>query len=371
MPTALHDWLSLRLSRGVGDTTMSRLLERFGTPTQVLRADAPALLAAGVSRPVAERLSKGGAPLLADAELLRAQQLNASFACRGEPGYPACLLDLADAPSVLWILGELPKGRTVSIVGTRAPDGYGIAQTLRIAGGAAEQGLTVISGGARGIDAAAHEGALRGGGKTVVVLGSGVDVPYPSEHRELFDRVVAGGGAVVSELAFGKSPRPGTFARRNRIIAALGEVLVVMQAGSKSGALITAREANLLKRPVLAVPGAVDAPPSAGVHRLVRAGAFLCEGPGDVLAALGIASPSFREEASTALSGTRSAQTFARPMAGSDASRVYEALAKSAATFDELSERTGLGLRKTADLLLGLELGGCVSLDRGYYKVLG
>jgi DNA processing protein len=353
------DWLALRLTRGVGDTTFHRLLQRFGAPGAVFGRDAEELVAAGLSRPTAARLAKGRDSSLAEAQIRAAREIDARIVHFSEPGYPAALGDLEDAPPVLWVLGHLPEvaARRVAIVGTRAPDGYGLAQALRLAGGCARAGCWVISGGARGIDAAAHEGALSCAGRTLVVLGSGLDVPYPGEHRDLFARVVKGGGAVVSELPLGARATRGTFPRRNRLIAALGEALVVVQAGERSGALLTAADARRLGRSVLAVPGPVDRTPSAGVHRLLRAGATLCEGPADVLAALGMeAVPE---------------PVTPREPPGAEGERVLRVLGDGPAPFDEIAARSGLSLARAAEVLLTLEIQGYIGLERGFYRKKG
>jgi DNA processing protein len=354
----LREWLALRLTKGVGDASFHRLVGRFGSPGAVFGSDPRELADSGLPEPTAVRLAAGIDPSPAEAQLRQAECLGARVLCFGEEDYPAGLTDLPDPPPVLWTMGKLPTpgARRVGIVGTRAPDGYGLAQALRLSSGCARSGCWILSGGARGVDAAAHEGALGAGGSTLVVLGSGLDVPYPGEHRELFARVVQAGGAVVSEQPLGTRPSRGTFPRRNRLIGAMSEVLVVVQAGARSGALLTAAEARRLGRHVLAVPGPVDRDPSAGVHRLIREGAGLCEGPQDILSLMGVRPA----EPAPARGAT------AEPV-GEAAARVLAALSAEALPFDQVASRSGLEVAQAAEALLELELGGAIGLERGFY----
>lgn len=282
---------------------------------------------------------------------------------RGGAGYPGMLERLADPPEVLFVAGTLPSEPGVAIVGSRAgtPAGRRLAADLGAA--LAACGLPVISGLARGIDAAAHEGALAAGGPTVAVLGSGLDRIYPAEHAALASRIRAG-GALVTEFPLGTPPRPWHFPRRNRLLAALARAVVVVEAGGRSGALITARCALDLGVDVLAVPGPPGAPLAQGTHGLIRQGAGLVEGPEDVLEALGV---------SVALTGTAGprAAPVATLRAGGRAAPVGEealvlaALADGPASLDALAQRCGLGAGAVAAALLGLELAGLVDPPAG------
>lgn len=208
---------------------------------------------------------------------------------------PGCLGDLSLPPAGLWLLGS-PEAllgapdRHVAIVGTREASPYGVRVAERLAQACARAGLVVVSGMARGIDAAAHRAALAAGGRTIGVQGTGVDVPYPVSHRALLD-VMAGKGTVVSEMEPGTKAGPGCFPRRNRIIAALAQVTVVVEAGFRSGAINTATHALDLGRTVAAVPGRVDDPGSAGANLLIRDGAQVITEPADLLGLFGLGSP--------------------------------------------------------------------------------
>ncbi len=205
----------------------------------------------------------------------------------GEPGYPAALLELADAPRVVFVRGVLPeRSRAVAVVGSRAATPYGLAQAGALGADLARLGYTVVSGLARGIDAAAHRGAIEAGGASVAVLPGGLDAVTPRHHAALAEELCARGG-LLSERASGPPPFRATFLERNRLIAALAAATVVVEAAARSGALATAARARQLGRPVLAVPGDVDRETSRGTHALIRAGALLCEGAGDVRNAIG------------------------------------------------------------------------------------
>jgi DNA processing protein len=205
-----------------------------------------------------------------------------------DPRYPAWLREIVDPPIVLWVRGELTTAvrPAVAVVGSRHATPTGLALGRQLGEGLGAAGLTVVSGLARGVDGAAHEGALAAGGTTIGVLGCGADIVYPSEHRDLTARVAASGG-VLSEFLPGTPPRPHHFPLRNRIIAGLSRAVVVIEAGDKSGSLITARMAMEQGREVLAVPGNPLSGRNRGCHALIKDGATLVETVGDVLTALG------------------------------------------------------------------------------------
>jgi DNA processing protein len=205
-----------------------------------------------------------------------------------DPEYPRLLLEIADPPFVLHALGAPDRLRlpAVSVVGSREATRYGRDVARRLARELSAAGVAVVSGFARGVDAAAHEAALDGPGGTVAVLGCGLDVDYPREHRRLREKMAAAGGLFLSEHAPGEEPRPQNFPIRNRIIAGLSSGVVVVEASRRSGSLITARLANDFGRDVFAVPGSVFSETSAGAHALLRDGAILCTGVEDVLAEL-------------------------------------------------------------------------------------
>jgi DNA processing protein len=261
---------------------------------------------------------------------------------RGSSGYPSRLLSLSDAPAVLWVRGRVPMdgGRAVAIVGARAASGAGCGRARILAAELSQKGVAIVSGGAFGIDAAAHEGALAAtAARTFAVLGCGVDVTYPDRHGPLFARIAASGG-LLSEYPLGTPPRAGQFPRRNRIIAALGDAVVVVEAAYRSGALITAALARSLGRPVLAVPG------SNGTDRLLQTGR-----------ASPVTSAADVEEA---LAGRRPVSLDkTEPPAGTIASLVA-ALREGAATPAVLGRRIGLPLPAIMAALVEAELDGWI-----------
>lgn len=270
-----------------------------------------------------------------------------------DAGYPAALLTIHDPPAVLWVAGQrecldLPG---VAIVGSRAGSPYALSVASRLAEDLAARGLTIVSGLARGVDSAAHRGALSADGRTVAVLGCGADVAYPPEHAPLVADIVRR-GAVVSDLVPGTSPRPHFFPRRNRIISGLVRAVVVVEAGEKSGSLITARCALEQGRDVLAVPGNVLIGRNRGGHALLRDGARLVESADDVLEELGMRST----PASTAHDGAVS--TAEDPV-------IAALLPGEPACLDEISARAGLAAERLLPRLFELELQGLVRREQG------
>ncbi|MBK9519540.1 MAG: DNA-protecting protein DprA [Anaeromyxobacter sp.] len=263
----------------------------------------------------------------------------------GDGRYPASLARAAPPPAELRLRGSLgaPR-RRVAVVGARATDATGRDTARRLGRGLARGGVSVVSGGALGVDAAAHEGALEVGGHTVAVLGCGVDVSYPPSHRDLFARILEGGGALLSELADGAAAAPWTFPRRNRLVSALADAVVVVRAGARSGALITAALARAQGVPLLAVPGDVDNPLAAGPNRLLREGAGAVTGAEDVLAFLGL-SPGAQAEL---------------PLAGLPPPEraLLGALGATPAHADQLARAAGLAPGAALAALLSLELAG-------------
>lgn len=290
---AILDYLQLALTPGLGPITIGRLIESFGSAQRASQASLTELQAVeGVGSIKAKGIIEGrrGAAEQARIEIEKANQLGFSLICPEDAFYPPMLAAINDAPPVLYVRGTLePRDlHAVAIVGSRKCSLYGREQSERFASLLAGAGVTVISGGARGIDSAAHRGALvHPMGRTIAVLGCGLDICYPPENATLFDQI-AGRGAVVTEYPLGTPPTPENFPRRNRIISGLSRAVLVIEADIRSGALITARlAADDHNRPVLAIPGRVDNPLSAGPHKLIRDGATLVTNLEDILDSLG------------------------------------------------------------------------------------
>ena len=275
------DWLRLARCGGIGAIRFHRLVGRLGSAGAALRA-LPGMIAAGTATDV-EVCPRDRA----EKELEAIEELGAMLLAACEPSYPQALREIADPPPVLTVLGRIEAlaGPAVGVVGARNASGNGRLFATALAAELASGGLTVVSGLARGIDTAAHGGALEAGAATVAVIASGVDVPYPPENAGLARRI-AEEGAVVSERPLGAAPQARHFPRRNRIISGLSLGVVVVEAAPGSGSLITARLAAEQGREVMAVPGTPLDPRHKGTNQLLREGATLVESAADVLATL-------------------------------------------------------------------------------------
>ncbi|VVD75076.1 SMF protein [Pandoraea communis] len=290
----IKDWLRLCHTPGVPPAAVRRLLAAFGPPEAVFRAPRRDL-AHVVPNDVVARLL---APVCADLATQIAHTIDwasrpgCAVVTLSEPAYPRALLTLGDAPPILYCCGDigLPNragNMAAALVGSRRATPQGRDNARHFARVLGQAGVTVVSGLAAGIDAAAHEGALETAGRTCAVVGTGADIVYPARHRALAGRI-AERGLLLSAFPIGTPPRPDHFPRRNRLIAALARCTVVVEAATHSGSLITARLAGELGRDVLAIPGSIHAPQSQGCHTLIRDGATLVTSPEDVFEALGI-----------------------------------------------------------------------------------
>ncbi len=323
----------------------------------------------GADRAFARRVAsaeRGEAVACAERALARAERARATLCLLGDPDYPAALLDLSDPPAALWCRGDrslLSVAPAVAMVGTRDATSYGTRVTDGLARAAGGAGAVVVSGLARGIDAVAHAASLDVGGATVAVLGTGVDVPYPASHRRLYERI-ASEGLIVSEMAPGTRATPGAFPRRNRIVAALARATVVVEAGTRSGALITASLALELGRDVGAVPGPVDSAASAGANALLRDGAAVVTDADDLLGLLGVRravaepAPDGRADPGREYAARSSAPRV--PALSGDEACVWQQLTTRAADLDALAERAALDVRRCATAVGSLEATGLV-----------
>ncbi len=356
--TDLEPWLMLTAVPGVGLHRIQALLRRFGTPKYVLNAGLGELLSVPGMGP---RLAQSIATHRDEAFVVRQLKLIERHAvvvltCQDE-GYPQALREIYDPPAMLFTRGGfLPEDiRALGIVGTRRISSYGRTVTERIGGALSAEGTSIISGLARGVDTAAHKRALSSGGRTIAVLGSGLDVPYPPENRELMEDV-CDSGVVVSEYPMGTQPDAVNFPQRNRIISGISKGVLVVEAGESSGALITARYALEQNREVFAVPGSIISSASLGTNKLIQDGvAKLVQCYDDIAVEI----PDFADSPSAPDTG-REPVPVLNQLTGESA-RLYGLLAGSPVHVDRLSTSMGLSSSSILGILLGLELQGLVT----------
>ena len=349
-------YVTLALVPGIGHARLRSLLREFGSANGALAAPFARLCAVPTMSSAAATAVSEAMIETAERALLAADRLGGTVLVPGDRQYPGMLADIPDPPTVLFALGELAllSRPAVAVVGSRAPTTYGVEVCRSIVGLAAAAGIVVVSGMARGLDAAAHEQALALRGGTIGVLGNGLGVVYPAANRRLYERMAAS-GLLLTEFPPGDRPNAGSFPRRNRLISGLATVTVVVEAAASSGALITAGTAADQGRDVLAVPGPITTPTSVGTNRLVRDGAIPYLEPDDLLRhypgiprATGsghAAHPSL--DALPALAG-----------AGAELARVAAVLGRDGTPLDDVAARAGLPLSEVMAHLSALEIAG-------------
>jgi len=343
-------WIGFNRVPGIGVVGVRRLIDAFGDLRTAWEAPVSQLAAVGIQGKRLDALVRIRRQLDVTKELARTEAAGVALLTVEDPAYPRRLLEIQGAPPVLFVKGELraEDDGAVAIVGTRHPTGYGRAVAERLAGDLARSGVTVVSGFARGIDSHAHKAALDAGGRTIAVFASGLDVVYPPENRALADRVVKQ-GALISEHPLGVRPEATNFPARNRIVSGLARATLVIEAGEKSGALLTARFAGDQGRDVMAVPGPITSPRSTGTNRLIQDGARLILSADDVLAELGwnaVPLPPAQLGLGTLL-----------PTTDIEAA-VLEKLAEEPLAVDDLSRALGRSAQEIATALTMLELKG-------------
>lgn len=349
---AIKPWLLLSMIHGVGPLLRRDLLERFGSASDILKA-APSELreVPRLGPKLCRAIATAEASIDVQGEIDRCQSHGLKVVALWEGNYPATLREIPDPPAVLYVQGEiLPQdGLAVAIVGTRHATHYGRQTARRLSSTLARAGVTVVSGLARGIDSEAHAGALEGGGRTIAVLGSGLLNIYPAENKDLAQRISCQ-GAVISENATQAKPLRGSFPRRNRIITGLCQGVVVVEAGDRSGALISARLSMEQGREVFAVPGRVDSRSSRGCHRLIRDGAKLVETADDILEELG---PMF--QVTTDQDG-RELHHPAELQLNDQERAVLDAIPSDPTTIDEVITGCGLPIHRVLSTISVLEM---------------
>ena len=350
--------IALCLSPHVGPVTIRRLLRAFGSAREVFRARQPDLFGvAGISQKRSEWITgfRDWDGLMKTVDRAEAEGMRLVF--HGDAEYPVAIEELGeDAPLLLFVKGSIVEEDrfSVAIVGSRKSSDYGEAVTSKISARLAGVGMTVVSGMARGIDTAAHRGALKAGGRTIAVLGCGLDVVYPPENRGLMDRI-ASSGAVISEFAPGTQPLKENFPRRNRLISGLSQGVIVVEAAPRSGSLITAKHALEQGKEVFAVPGSIMSETSQGTNDLLKQGARLVTSAEDVI-----------EELAPVLKGFIKSRVGAPdPELTGQEKSLCGLLSGEPVHVDEISRQSGRQVAEVLATLLGLELKGVIRQMEG------
>ena len=363
----IRPWFFLKSVPGVGNLLGKRLIDLFKTPQNIFQASAEKLLQVdGVTRRHVTAIKNHKMPWKVKAELDRLARKEYRIITLADPDYPRLLCEIPDPPPYLYVSGRLGSSALkIAVVGSRNATGYGLTTTKNLCAGLASLGITIVSGMARGIDTAAHEGAMAGGGKTIAVLGSGLDRIYPVENTKLFHRI-SENGAVVSEFALSTEPEGHNFPLRNRIISGMSLGTVVVEATKKSGSLITARLAAEQNREVFAVPGSIQSFKSTGTHTLIKQGAKLVEHAQDIVEELapfleinkrpGNTPPDAVDENLASLSD--------------DETQVYKTLEPYPIHIDTLIRNISMEPGKLSSILLKLELNGMIQQSPGKFFIL-
>lgn len=350
---AREAFVALNLIEGVGPIRVRQLLEHFGEPTAILAASQRQLLqVSGIGEETAAAISNWQSTIQLEAELKRIADFGCRILVQADPEYPELLRQIYDPPVVLYVRGQLlPKDKNaVAMVGSRLTTHYGIEAARKLAYQLAYLGVTVVSGGARGIDTAAHQGALSGKGRTIAVLGTGINIIWPAENKELYDRIAAN-GALITQFPFNRPGDKQSFPIRNRIVAGMTLGTVVVEANLTSGALITANFANEYGRQVFAVPGRIDSPRSKGCHDLIKKGAKLCESAEDILSEFEYLFPPSNRPPSPAETGVLPALELS-----DSEQKVYDTLNHEELSIDEVIRKCGLPTSTVSVTLLSLEM---------------
>jgi len=346
-------FIALNMIEGVGPVRARTLLEHFGDAPKILAATKHELSRVrNIGDETAEAIANWGKSVDLAGELKRVSDFGCHVLISSDENYPASLREIYDPPLVLYVLGTLTSKdkNAVAMVGSRQTTHYGIETARKLAYQLAYTGVTVVSGGARGIDTAAHQGALSAKGRTIAVLGTGINLVFPTENAELFERIAAN-GAVITQFPFNRPADKQSFPIRNRIVAGMTLGTVVVEANLASGALITANFATEYGRQIFAVPGRIDSPRSKGCHDLIKKGAKLCEGVEDILSEFEYLFPASNRPASPGETGVLPALELSE-----NEKLVYDALSREESSTDEVIRKTGLPSSATSVALFSLEM---------------
>lgn len=340
-------WIGFSCVSGIGAARLKKLMVHFGDVEEAYQAPEAALREAGLGPKTIQSLLEARSTIDLDREMARIEKSGFQVLTWQDEDYPSRLREIDTPPPVIYVWGDLHEQDryAVAIVGTRRATSYGRAVTQRVASALAQEGITIVSGLARGIDGIAHRAALQAGGRTLAVLGSGLDRIYPPEHRKLAESI-ANRGAVLSDYPLGTEPEGKNFPPRNRIISGLSLAVIVVEAGASSGALITADFGLDQSRDVFAVPGDLYKPSSEGTNHLIQMGAHPLLSPEDVLEVLNLELAARQEEVAAELPEDESERT------------VYQALGAEPTHVDELRARCDMPVEEITASLAMLELKG-------------
>lgn len=358
---AVASFLHLHLTSGVGPTIFRQLLATFGSPAKAIRADRAALASVkGIGSIRADRIVSARREVDVDKELKLIAKAGVDLLCWDNPAYPVGLRNIYDPPPVLYVDGKLQPedASAIAIVGTRRPSRYGLEQAQRFGAALARAGFTIVSGLARGIDSAAHQAAIKAGGRTIAVQGCGLSRVFPPENTDLYQDITAH-GAVISEFPMLAEPLRENFPKRNRIISGLSLGVLVIEGPVRSGAMITARTATEQGREVFALPGRIDSLTSRGTNLLIKDGACLVSSLDDILNELS-------ELGQVMRAGTEQAdKPPTAPALPANLSTTERSLLAAAAdeplTIDEFCAATELSAGQVASTITILQLKGLIS----------
>jgi len=345
----VKNWILLSKISSYGFSGINNLVEKVGSPDEIISAPLEKIKhVSKIEKDTIKLIRKKALEISLEDDYRLIQKHNVKLIKYTDPSYPDSLKNISDPPFLIYLRGELKKEdeKAVALVGTRRATAYGKIAAKKLARELARAGLTIVSGMARGIDTCAHEGALEEGGRTIAVLGCGVDIVYPPENNSLMKEII-GHGAVISEFSLGTKPFARNFPRRNRIISGLSRGVVVVEAPLKSGALITADFALEQGKEVFAVPGIITSPYSKGTNKLLKEGAKVVEDAADVLEEIGVSFSDIK------ISSFDNQLSFEEKI-------VLDELTAKPSHIDELIKKTGLPVGKIADILIKLQLKGMV-----------
>lgn len=354
-------YLAFSVVGGIGPKTFKYLLNYSNTAKKAWESTSKELINAGLGEKAAEKFLKNREKLNLQEFRRKLSLQKIDFICLADKEYPVLLKQIPDPPFLLFVKGNkkvFQNSQIISIVGTRKMTNYGREITEKFAFDLAQAGITVVSGMALGVDAAAHNATLSAGGKTVAVLGNGVDLPFPASNASIYYKIIESGGAIISEFAPGTPPNKGTFPRRNRIIAGISQGILVTEGAEDSGSLITANYGLEFKRKVFAVPGPITSQLSAAPLRLIEKGAKLVVLPEDIL-------KEFKVEKSEIKSENQKFKTLSK-----DELKIVQLIENEALSFDEIVRKLSSKSSETATTLSVLELKGIVRNSGGNYSLV-